>query len=325
LLPPTREARTIAHVIAHWDDVEAEVVDKGPLGFTTYDLGTAAGTKNVGVTRARVDPGKQSSPVHVELDEEEIFYVLAGSGLSWQDGEVYEIQQGDCVVHRIAEETHTMIGGPDGLDLLIFGERSDPPLTYLPRAKVARVGVTLDVSPGPHPWDREAEAGDLELPPPSPRRENISSLKAEPEEGGAWCELADAAGSARSGLNWIRLDPGRRGPPPHCHSAEEEIFVILDGEGTLELWPTPGTRRIRANFEYEEHPVRAGHVLSRPPGTRIAHSLKAGDAGLTYLVYGTRDTNDVCYYPRSNKIFFRGVGIIARLESLEYSDGEPED
>ena len=125
-------------MIAHWDDVEGEVVDKGPLGFTTYDLGTAAGTKNVGVTRARVEPGKQSSPVHVELDEEEIFYVLAGSGLSWQNGEVYEVHLGDCVVHRVAEETHTMIGGPDGLDLLIFGQRADPPLTYLPRAKVAR-------------------------------------------------------------------------------------------------------------------------------------------------------------------------------------------
>jgi uncharacterized cupin superfamily protein len=313
-------------VIAHWDDVEPEVVDNGPLGFTTYDLGAAASTKNVGVTRARVKPGKQSSPVHVELDEEEIFYVLAGSGLSWQDGDVYEVEAGDCVVHRVAEETHTMIGGPNGLDLLIFGQRTDPALTYLPRAKVARMGVTLDVSPGAHPWDREAEAGDLELPAPSPRRDNISSIGApHTEEGGSYAELGHDAGSARSGLNWIRLDPGRRGPPPHCHSAEEEIFVILDGDGVLELWPTPGTRRLHPDFEYEEHNIRSGHVLSRPPGTRIAHSLKAGDAGLTYLVYGTRDTNDVAYYPRSNKIFFRGVGLIARLESLEYGDGEPED
>jgi hypothetical protein len=39
----------------------------------------------------------------------------------------------------------------------------------------------------------------------------------------------------------------------------------------------------------------------------------------------TRPTNDVCYYPRSNKIFWRGVGLIARLEPLDYDDGEPED
>jgi len=47
------------------------------------------------------------------------------------------------------------------------------------------------------------------------------------------------------------------------------------------------------------------------------------DAGLTYLVYGTREPNDMCYYPRSNKVFLRGLGVIARLEQLEYGDGEP--
>jgi uncharacterized cupin superfamily protein len=44
---------------------------------------------------------------------------------------------------------------------------------------------------------------------------------------------------------------------------------------------------------------------------------------MTYLAYGTREPNDITYYPRSNKIFFRGVGLIARLENLDYSDGEP--
>jgi uncharacterized cupin superfamily protein len=63
-------------------------------------------------------------------------------------------------------------------------------------------------------------------------------------------------------------------------------------------------------------------VISRPAGTRIAHSLHAGPEGLTYLAYGTRESNDITYYPRSNKIFFRGVGLIARLRSLEYDDGE---
>ena len=54
------------------------------------DLGHAAGTKDVGVARLKIDPDGRSSPVHVELDEEEIFYVLAGSGLSWQDGKTYD-------------------------------------------------------------------------------------------------------------------------------------------------------------------------------------------------------------------------------------------
>ena len=44
---------------------------------------------------------------------------------------------------------------------------------------------------------------------------------------------------------------------------------------------------------------------------------------MTYLAYGTREPNDICWYPRSNKVFLRGVGVIARLELLDYHDGEP--
>ena len=40
-------------------------------------------------------------------------------------------------------------------------------------------------------------------------------------------------------------------------------------------------------------------------------------------MYGTRDPNDICFYPRSGKVFFRGIGLITRLgEPLDYWDGE---
>jgi len=84
---------------------------------------------------------------------------------------------------------------------------------------------------------------------------------------------------------------------------------VLDGEGVLLL-------------DEEETPVRPGHVVARPPATGVAHAFRAGDPGLTYLAYGTREPNDICYYPRSSKIFWRGVGLIARLEPLDYWDGE---
>jgi uncharacterized cupin superfamily protein len=76
--------------IAHWDDVEPERGEVDPLASWLTDLGTAVGSVTVGVTRWQVDPGKRSTPAHVEYAEEEIFYVLAGSGLSWQDGETFE-------------------------------------------------------------------------------------------------------------------------------------------------------------------------------------------------------------------------------------------
>ena len=46
--------------------------------------------------------------------------------------------------------------------------------------------------------------------------------------------------------------------PPHCHSLEEEIFVVLEGDGHLLLWEEDGV---------EEHEVRAGSVVVRPAGT----------------------------------------------------------
>jgi hypothetical protein len=30
----------------------------------------------------------------------------------------------------------------------------------------------------------------------------------------------------------------------------------------------------------------------------------------------------MCYYPRSNKISFRGLGVVAQVERLDYWDGE---
>jgi uncharacterized cupin superfamily protein len=71
--------------------------------------------------------------------------------------------------------------------------------------------------------------------------------------------------------------------------------------------------------------VRVGHVIARPPASHIAHRLLAGAEGMTYLAYGTRSPNDLAYYARSNKIFFRGLGVMARVEHVEYWDGEPRE
>ena len=89
--------------------------------------------------------------------------------------------------------------------------------------------------------------------------------------------------------------------------------MVLEGEGTLELWPD------------EREPVRVGSVVARPPGTRVAHAFRAGDSGLTLLAWGTREPNDICWYPRSKKIFWRGVGVIGRIEELDYWEGEALD
>jgi uncharacterized cupin superfamily protein len=178
------------------------------------------------------------------------------------------------------------------------------------------------------PWDVEAESPALDFGEVSERPSNIVNVEDLPRDPNDpdyidYKGLADAAGSVQTGLNWLRIQPGHLGTPPHCHSEEEEVFVVLAGDGTLELWPSP--RAAQNGAQREGHAVRAGSVVARPPATRIGHTLRAGPNGITYLVYGTRRPNDICYYPRSNKISWRGVGVIGRIEHLDYWDGEPRD
>jgi uncharacterized cupin superfamily protein len=310
--------------IVHWDEVEAERAELGHLAGTWRDLGSAAGSVGVGVQRIEIDAGRWSTPLHRQTGEEEIFFVLDGSGISLQEDEAYEVRAGDCLVHLAGGKTHTLRAGNDGLDVLAFGTRNRTEIGHLPRAAVAFLGRTwVDVGQGPHPWEREVEAGEPDVGEPADRPPSIVNLEDAPSEAGGHVRaLAEGAGSQLTGLNWVNLPAGEEGAPPHCHSAEEEIFVVLQGEGTLELWPSPQAHRLQgAEAARETHPLRRGSVVARPPGTRVAHAFRAGPQSMTYLAYGTREPNDIAYYPRSNKIFFRGVGLIARLESVEYGDG----
>ena len=162
--------------------------------------------------------------------------------------------------------------------------------------------------------------GELEFEDPGERPPNVVAFDDLPFDEDGDKLLASAAGSEQTGLNWIRRGPNLRGSVPHCHSLESEAFVVLEGGGTLELWPTP--RLAQSGKQRESHQLRPGHVVARPGGSPIAHSIVAGPAAITYLAYGTREPNDMCFYPRSNKIAFRGLGVTARVEHLDYWAGE---
>ena len=309
-------------MLAHWDEVEAHRNAKGPMAASWQRLGDAAGAEGFGLNRVRVEPGRLPTPPHSHGLSEEIFFMLDGSGLLWQDEAVCEVRAGDIVVQTANHFEHTFKGGPEGLDYLVFGTRHPVEYGWLPRSKAVRLSWPWVEGRVDNPWDIEAEVGELEFAEPGERPPNVVALDDIPldEEGDK--PLAASAGSERSGLNWVRRDPGKRGCVPHCHSSESEAFVVLEGGGVLELWPSP--RSAADGAQYEDHELKAGDVVARPPGTRIAHSIVAGPEGITYLVYGTRDPNDICYYPRSNKVYFRGVGLMTRVEHLEYEDGEPD-
>jgi len=292
--------------IAHWDDVQSRRNERGQMAATWFDLGRAAGTDRCGLRRLQMGPREMPTPVHVHGEAEEIFYVLDGSGLTWINDKAYEVRAGDCIVYANAFDEHTIRGGEDGLDVLAFGAREFLPAGELPRGRsMWSVTGWIEVHDG-HPWDREPP---LEWPEPSPRPAGIVNVAdavadewSERDAGGVNRALGREAGSRQTGLNHETIEPGRLNSPPHCHSSEEEIFVVLDGEATLLLGD-------------EEHPLRAGHVVARPPGTGIPHAFRA-ETELTMLSYGTREPNDITYYPRSDVLWLRGVKLAARLERV---------
>ena len=254
------------------------------------DIGLAAGALNVGLHRLEIAPVETAEQSDAPV--EEIVFVLEGSG-SWENGEeTSEVRAGSCGVRLAQDQGHLLRADGDGLTVLAF---------VSPIARKLFSGSTTS----------------------KPNIVNIDSIEPDYEgESGKWVVAARKAGAVRGGLNWGHLEPGKSGAAPHLQSADEEVFVILEGGGTLELWPSP----VRADdTEREEHELRAGDVVWRPPSTGIAHFFRGGDEGMTFLAYGTREPNDVCFYPRSSKIYWRGVGLITRLESLGYDDEEPED
>jgi uncharacterized cupin superfamily protein len=306
--------------LAHWDDVEGRRRDVGDMRATFRRLGGAAGATIVGVARIDVDPGCRAGPVHVHGSE--IFFVLEGAGLAWIDGAVHEIGVGDTIVYLASGPEHTVIAGDEGLSVLAFGENHAPIITRLPRAGVGRrASLVIELSDD-DPLQREAAAGPLELPEPTPRPSCIVALEdveLEAEEAGDVAtterDVARAAGSVRTGLRYNTVPAGKLNCPPHWHANEHELFVVLEGGGELLLYDNQGEIA-------ETHALRAGHCVARPgPGRKLAHALRGGPEGMTYLAYGMRDPSEIVYYPRSRKAWLGSV--MVRLELVDdYWEGE---
>jgi uncharacterized cupin superfamily protein len=308
--------------ITHFDEAPGKEFELGHLGGRWTYLGEAAGATGIGVRRIQVPAGAWSTPAHEHGREEEIFYVIAGRGLSWQKEQTAEVGSGDCIVYHAGAGAHSLHALED-LDVLAFGPRHRDESVGFPRLGLSLVGRrAVETVPGaeqgaPIQFVREAQAGPPALPDqPGERPTTVVNVEAVPASQfgrsrvtAVRRDLGEAAGSTNTGIQHIEVAPGKESSPRHCHSLEEELFVVLDGKGALVLGEG-------------ETPVRPGHVVARPPGTGIAHMFRAGRPGLTLLAYGTREPGDLCYYPRSNKVSFRGLGLIARLEPLDYWDGE---
>ena len=102
--------------------------------------------------------------------------------------------------------------------------------------------------------------------------------------------LGQAMGSKKLGFNVAVVPPGKRVFPYHQHSAQEELFFVLEGRGSIRL----GGRKRR---------IRQGDFISIPPGPGSAHQIiNDSDAPLRYLAVSTMEIPEVAFYPDLGKI-----------------------
>lgn len=129
-----------------------------------------------------------------------------------------------------------------------------------------------------------------------------------------------AIGSFGLGCSLVEVAPGKSACPFHRHFVRDELFFIIEGEGT-------------ARIGDQAHAVRAGDLIAAPAGGEAHQIINTGAASLRYLALSAEDPTDIIEYPDSGKLAV-GAGFVngdkaratldrlGRLEPAGYWDGE---
>ena len=135
-----------------------------------------------------------------------------------------------------------------------------------------------------------------------------------------YASLTAAIGARKLGVSLAVVAPGGRAWPRHAHHVNEEMILILEGEGTYHCGD-------------ESAPVKTGDLISAPPGDgATAHQIEnTSDAELRYLTFSTRLEPEVVEYPDSGKIGIASYAghpapavrlLVPAGQSLDYWEGE---
>lgn len=131
--------------------------------------------------------------------------------------------------------------------------------------------------------------------------------------------LARSSAAQKLGASIDIVPAGKRACPYHFHYVEEEMFIVLEGEGTLRV-------------AGEMLSIREGDIMFIPPGPEYPHQiLNTSDKPLKYLSFSINAETEICEYPDSNKYlaYSRTMGPLLdggrmhRVQhDLDYWDGE---
>ena len=157
---------------------------------------------------------------------------------------------------------------------------------------------------------------------------NINELQYQTRQHGQSFEaqiapIAPLIGATKLGYNLTVIPAGKRAYPYHAHLVNEEMFFILEGEGTL--------RHSEQTWQ-----IKQGDVICCPVGKEHPHEiLNTGTVDLKFLAVSTMQEPEIGIYPDSNKFgVFAGkapghthkeydLRIIGSLDTdLNYYEGE---
>lgn len=112
----------------------------------------------------------------------------------------------------------------------------------------------------------------------------------QPHYRGANYRLGQKLGAKRLGFHIEVIDPGNFSCPYHYHTAEEELFLVLEGEAIV---------RIDNKF----HKVGPGDLIFYPVGTEYAHNMyNHTDKPFKFFALSSDEPDsDDCFYPDSKK------------------------
>ena len=128
-----------------------------------------------------------------------------------------------------------------------------------------------------------------------PRIINLENVSPMPRSHGDHyeCQIAPvsvALDSRMIGFNVTVIPPGKKAFPYHAHRGNEEMFFILEGEGSVRI-------------DGATHRLRAGDFVSLPPGRDSAHQIiNDSKAPLRYLAVSTMVLPELVEYPDSGKL-----------------------
>lgn len=106
-----------------------------------------AGLSRTGVSKVRIQPGKESFAYHMHHFEEEWIYILAGRAVAKIDGREYEMQPGDFVAFPTPSVAHLMSNPfAEELVYLMGGETLDYEVADFPELgkRMVRTGEQID-------------------------------------------------------------------------------------------------------------------------------------------------------------------------------------